>query len=683
MYTLNNDRIRFSLDNDGNLVELTNLATGRNYAGNLGLWRIIYQHDEVLEEEITAERCCPAISVKGNNELEIIYDSMSSAAERVDFSLKIRAVLVEDEIHFSARLQNNSAASIIREFQFPFVKNAALKPEQQFYWSFLGGERVRNIAEKLDKCHSGYMGQDNKALEMSQLYPGFCATNYYTFADEREGLYFGSHDLTFQNTLHLLRKRQAAIDAGMVKYPFLGPGKTLEITGYVLSPYVGNWHTAARKYRRWADSWYKVNEVPASILNSNGWHRIIMRHQYGKIIFRHDEMPRILKSGLEAGIDTLFMFGWFKGGHDAEYPEYRFDESQGGQTALRGHIRKFRADGGKLIFYYSGQLIDTDTEFYKTVGKRISVKNPNGSEHMEWYPFGGDGTALRLFGNKSFVTACPGCAEWLDHLKSLIDRAIDLEVDGVFFDQMGWTSRPCCDPSHGHPIPFMTAVAAKAEILRQMRIYLKSQCPEMSFGIEWLSDLTAQHVDFVHNITGSTDTLNDWEKTGEKPDIPLFPEWFRYTFPEVITTDREIRDDRDIERRVNMALLRGFRSDVEIYRCRAVIDETPHYKEYLTVANRLRDRYRDLILNGTFIDTDGFSLDNPELFASAFRRGNRLAVVVTQSHLPETWSILQVPGYRYLEHDGLNQIEVAGNGETARIKLSRHGLAIVIFEQQR
>ena len=407
-----------------------------------------------------------------------------------------------------------------------------------------------------------------------------------------------------------------------------------------------------------------------------------MRHQYGKILFRHDEMPRILKSGLESGIDTLFMFGWFKGGHDAEYPEYLFDETQGGHDALKEHIRKFRAGGGKLILYYNGQLIDTNTEFYRKIGKRISVKNPNGSEHMEWYPFGGDGTALRLFGNKSFVTGCPGCQEWLDHLKMLIDRAIDLEVDGVFFDQMGWTSRPCCDPTHGHPVPFMTAVAAKAEMLRQMRAYLKAKRPDMSFGIEWLSDLTAQHVDYVHNVTGGNGVSNDWEKNGEKPDVTLFPELFRYTFPEVITTDREIRDDRDVERRVNLALLRGFRSDVEIYRCRALIDETPHYKTYLTEANKLRDRYRDCILNGRFSDTDGFTLDNPDWFSSGFVQGKRLAVIVTQSNRPESSGQLQVPGYCYQESDGLNHPEVSGNGDTVRIKLPQHGLAVVIFERK-
>ena len=213
MYTLKNKQISFAVDANGKLIELINLATGHNYAGQQGLWRIIYQHGEILEEEITAENCTAAVAVKGN-ELEIVYRNMVSEAGKVDFTLRIRGILVEDEVRFDAILENNSVSDIIREFQFPMIKQLALQQGQQLYWSFLGGERIKNLSVKLDKCHTWYMGQDNKAIEMAQLYPGMCAMNCYAIAGETEGLYVGSHDPTFQNTLHLFRKRGTAIDAG-------------------------------------------------------------------------------------------------------------------------------------------------------------------------------------------------------------------------------------------------------------------------------------------------------------------------------------------------------------------------------------------------------------------------------------------------------------------------------------
>ena len=46
----------------------------------------------------------------------------------------------------------------------------------------------------------------------------------------------------------------------------------------------------------------------------------------------------------------------------------------------------------------------------------------------------------------------------------------------------------------------------------------------------------------------------------------VFIDWARYTFPEVPLSDRDIRDDGDIPRRVNHAVLKGLRNDIEIYR---------------------------------------------------------------------------------------------------------------------
>lgn len=91
-------------------------------------------------------------------------------------------------------------------------------------------------------------------------------------------------------------------------------------------------------------------------------------------------------------------------------------------------------------------------------------------------------------------------------------------------------------------------------MVKQLRAYVKSRNPEMSFGIEWFNDVTGFHADYIHNIFDSGNPFH-------------CPEFVRYLFPELVTTDRCIRDDRDIERRVNLAIRLGLRSDVEIYRC--------------------------------------------------------------------------------------------------------------------
>lgn len=669
MFTLNNGKIEITLDKRANLVSLRNLATGREWAGNGGLWRLIFSHGIVLEEEASAENAVSVTVEKSGDTLAVRCSGVETEAGIFEFDVAFTVRLKGEQVCFDATLANRSNEAVLREFQFPMVKNVALKKKTELITSAVcGGYRYPDIPARLEACNTAYVGQDNKARECSNLYPAITTANIYVLAEPDDTLGVMSFDPTFQNTLHLLRKRGDAIDATLVKYPFLRPGQSISITGYRLAPVAGDWHAAAALYRAWCDTWMKISEKPESILNSNGWHRIIMRHQYGKQLFHYRELPKILKSGLEAGIDTLFMFGWHAGGHDSLYPEYEFAEDEGGHDELKRQIAEFQANGGHVILYYNGQLIDTATEYYRTVGHRISSKLPSGREHMEVYPFGGDGTALRQFGNKVFVTACPGCKEWQETLENLADKAIELGCDGVFFDQLGYTSYPCCDPTHGHPVPFMTVHAAKAEMIRKLREHVKSRRPEMSFGIEWFNDVTGQHADYIHNIYDA-DTPN------------FFPEFARYLFPETIITDRAIRDDRDIERRVNLALRRGLRSDVEIYRCRALIDETPHYKEYLTLADAFRDRNRELVLNGLFRDTVGAGCDNPEIGYSVFEADGKTGVVLT-SGKTAVQAVVTVPGGRFIGVDRVREGSAkALSPERIAVELPPDSLLLLIFER--
>ena len=668
MFTLQNEWIRFSVDSRGRLAGLANLVTGREYAGNGGIWRIIFSHGIVLEEAAEAENAAQVEVDQQDDSIRITWSRPDSDFGPVDFRVVVTARLDGCAVRFDARVENHAPGTVLREFQFPLLKNLRLTPLTELFWSHLGGRRITDLAAHFADNHTRYMGQDNKAVEFSTLYPGIAGMNCYIFGEPTQSLLVASYDPEFRNTLHLMRQRGREVDATLVKYPFLNPGESCEITGYELAVPSGDWHTAADRYRAWCDTWMKVPDKPASIRDSNGWHRLIMRHQYGKQFFHYRDLPRILQSGLEAGIDTLFMFGWHAGGHDSCYPEYEFAEEEGGFEELRKQIADFQKKGGHVILYYNGQLIDTNTDFYREVGRRIAVKLASGREYMETYPFGGDGTALRWFGNKVFVTACPACSEWHAHLKKLIDRAIELGCDGVFFDQLGSPSRPCFDPSHGHRVPFMDVFKTKAAMIAELRDYIKSRRPEMSFGIEWFNDVTGQHVDYIHNITGGTDP-------------GAFLEFSRYLFPEIIISDRDIRDDTDIERRVNHALRLGLHSDVEIYRCRALIDETPRYKAYLTVADAFRARNREFLRDGRFRDICGASCSTPALEYSVFDTSGTRGVILTQSSESVVTARITVPGGRYRSSDRIGEATaLADSPESVIVMVPCNTLLLLKFD---
>ncbi|MBN2640293.1 MAG: hypothetical protein JXR78_01430 [Victivallales bacterium] len=683
MYTLETDKLAFSLNQRGLLESLTHVATGHDYAGNGGLWRIIYSRGLELELMASAENSVPAISQQGDS-LILEYPTLTEeSGATLDVRLVIGVEVIGDELRFSAEISNNAAGVEVRELHFPLITHCNISPGQRLIWSSNTGQRFENVLNFVRSAYTRYMAKDNFEIRRSCLYPGVASTNAFVLENDTEGLYFASYDTSFQFTLHLLGADQHGLNPAMVKYPYIKEGKSWKAENYVLSPYRGSWHVPAEKYKAWASSWFGNRKTNPDIESMNGWQRIIMRHQYGEQHYRYDQLEEICNDGLSAGINTLFMFGWHRDGHDAGYPDYSADESQGGLPALKENVRRLHRAGGKLIVYFNGQLIDMNTPFYREIGKRISVKKADGNEHMEVYAFGGNGTALREFGNKTFVTACPTCPEWLDELKKCVDTAIELEADGVFFDQLGWISRPCYDPSHGHPIPLMNPLKAKSEMLGEIDKYIKERCPSMSLGIEWISDVTARHVDYVHNITGGTDVANDWQGKGEPPRYTSFMQWFSYIFPSVRLSDREIRDDNDIERRVNHALIYGLRSDVEIFRCRKTIATTPHYRQYLKEANRLRDEYRDVILNGEFRDNDYFQSDSNEIIASCFTQGDKLVVMATQSHRENLTFKLKIDGFKLTQTDGLNTWDASTtDGNTYDIELGRHGLVLLLLDKE-
>lgn len=680
MFSVANEYVRLAVDEQGRLCELTNLNTNHNYAGQEGLWRLIYQDQDALENQILAKDCVPVIDCKKDC-LTLRY---SQHGPQTSFELIITAQLHHDEVRWSLELANRGPDTVIREIHFPIIGACQIKTGQELIWSHNGGARVTDLRQKIRKSHTLYMSNDNEGIRLSGLYPMSLATNSFVLADGEEGLYFGSHDSTFQQTIHLFELKQNDLAAGFVKYPFLSPGQKTRIEGYVTSPYSGSWHVAANKYRTWADTWYRPVEKPHNIKLMKGWQRVILKHQYGETFYKYNQLKQIHDEGAAAGIECLLLKGWPRHGFDNGYPDYATDEKQGGDAALKENIGQFRQAGGQVFLYFNGHLIDRASEFYRGPGAAISEKDFQGNEYQEFYSFGGRGTALRQFGHKTFVAACPSQPEWLTQLKKMADQAMSLQCDGVFYDQMGaWDNAQCCDPHHGHPIPFTTIGKAKADLLAALREYIKSRNPNVSFGTELLVDITAAHVDYVHNAWGACPEPETIPADGSVPPIAGFIEWFRYIFPDVIISDREIRDDTDIERRVNHALLKGLRSDVEIFRCRRTIAATPHYREYLACANKLRGKYAELLLCGRYRDTDGLTLSNRTIDARAFTHQNRMAVILTQSHAAHASVTLDVPGYEMTEYDGLGSFHISPAHAAINVEIDQHGLAVIILSKKK
>ena len=712
---LYDDLCRFILGNRGELPvtevvidekgRLQKLAFGgRDYAGGQALWRLYYNTPEQKEIQVCGADETPVVS-RDSDTIRLDYTRVGGK----DFALHLKIWTEGTLVRFGATVENNEPHTIIRELQYPLIGNLQIPSDYKLLTTHTGGQIFDNPVWKISNVDVRplYMTPAQKFRQYDLQYPRNAASNCFAFVGSEHGLYFGSHDTTLQQTWHGLRTypdkmpdqvghddsviagsdidttviagsdRQSAIghvtedfkhlEAGFYRYPNAMYGDRWTCDASVVVPYEGDWTATSRIYRRWADTWWHHAPVPKWVQDMTGWQRIIFKHQYGEYLRKYTDLPgRIAKAGESVGCNAVLAFGWWKEGMDNGYPNYTIDDSQGGEEAWKEAIAQYRQLGNRLLLYFNGRLIDVESEFYRSGGgSAVANKDNTGREFTEHYKFTGEGTTLGYYDSRTFVIADMSKREWRDQLVKWADRAMSYGADAVFYDQLGVAEEfPNWDLSREYPVQDIFTGRYKAEALKEIRDHIKARNPEFALGTEWLSDCTSQFCDFVHIV--------------EFTALPeSFPEWFRYTFPEVVWSDRCVRDDNDVPRRVNNTLLKGLRNDIEVFRCRGLIDETPVYQEHLSKVNAIRHEFPELLLEGRYTATDGFSCSNPALTARSYTAGNRMAVVVTNTGAESRKGSVLAPGYKLVDKRLLEPASTSGN----LVNLGQNGLAVLIFEK--
>ena len=663
------------IDEDGRLQQL--LSDGRNYAGGEALWRLYYNTPEQKEIQVCGADEKPSVTRQADT-VFLRYDRVGGKAFQLELKIWTEGTLVR----FGATLENSEPHTVIRELQYPLIGNLQLPEGYKLLTTHTGGQLFDDPAGTVSNVSTRalYMTPAQKFRQYDLQYPRNAAANCFAFTGPEDGLYFGSHDNSLQQTWHGLRTYPDPgtighvtedfrhLEAGFYRYPNAQCGDRWSNDASVIVPYRGDWTATSRIYRRWADTWWHHGPVPQWVQEMTGWQRIIFKHQYGEYLRKYTDLPgRITDAGASVGCNAVLAFGWWKEGMDAGYPNYTIDDSQGGDEAWKQAIAAFRNGGAnRLLLYYNGRLIDVESDFYKNGGgTKVANKDNTGREFTEHYKFTGEGTTLGYYDSRTFVIADMSKRLWREQLLQWADRAMAYGADAVFYDQLGVAEEfPNWDLSREYPVQDIFTGRYKAEALQEIRDHIKAKDPEFALGTEWLSDCTSQFCDFVHIV--------------EFTALPeSFPEWFRYTFPEVVWSDRCVRDDNDVPRRVNNTLLKGLRNDIEVFRCRGLIDETPVYQAHLAQVNAIRHAYPELLLEGRYTATDGFRCDNPALVARSYTAGNRMAVVVTHTGEGRQRGRIEVPGYHLMESRCIGHPAAKGNAGS----FGTNDLAVFIFEK--
>jgi len=506
----------------------------------------------------------------------------------------------EDGLVFEPIIRNDDSRVRINEAQYPFVQATSLggnRSEDVLYYPRAFGMRLPNPWNSLDRYHSEYRFQDDRGIWFGNAYPGTGAS--MAWFGVQSGLvfyYIAQHDPEARICIPAVgrhpRLAEPYLRLTVASFPALCQGETERLAPHVLAAWRADWRRGADVYRAFIRStFYKPLTPPTWVQKMAGWQRVIMKHQYGEILYRYADLPGIYRQGKPAGLNTLLVFGWWKGRFDNSYPHYEPDDKMGGADALRAAIDEIQSDGGHVILYTNGCLIDLQSDFYKQGGQAAAMIDVDGNEYRNHYHFAGQGLTLRQFGYKSFALGCMATEAWADRLVKQGRVMLQFAPDSIFYDQIaGHPTLLCFNKNHPHGPRVDRDWTYRPGVFRQM----KALCPpDVALGTENISDIGCAQADYTHN------------SAPVKPQDPtIFPYLFRYTLPEIISTNRTVQEEYEgFKQDLTYAFVFGLRFCVSIYRCRGHLGLMPEYTRHLAWLNDLRRRFQDYLVQGRFICT--------------------------------------------------------------------------------
>lgn len=615
--------------------------------------------DGYLREITVPSHLQEGVVTKEGNKTIIFYPQLVDETGRI-FHVELTVYIenTEGEIRFSSKVSNKDKVRV-NEVQLPFLDFSKVcddNRENDVLFRCRGmGEKIKNPWEALEKDHTEYMAADYREIWSPLMYPRPSSMAWMGLQSGGNFLYMGRHDQAFHTCVMNVGRNPRGTDPRLIfticHFPLASENEVINTAEVVVCLVEGDWRDGSKKYRRWAESsWFTKREKPDWVTNFTGWQRIILRHQYGESFWKYEDLIQVYENGKKYGIDTVMVFGWWKGRFDNGYPLYEADEALGGEEELKRTIDEIQRRGGNVILYTNGVLMDVQSDFYKEHGKDVVMLDLDGNPLLDHYQFANQGSLLRVFGYKTFGQACNGTEEWKEQLIHNGKVKLGMGPKGIFYDQIGGHRCALCfNKNHKH--------GNRGDLEPQYRIENFMAINELlsgdeAVGTETTVDIFAPYMDYHHGC----DFGNWYEKN-------TYPQLYLNTFPETIVTNRFIHDERsDYRLQLNFVLFCGYRFDVSIYRGRVVdMDAVKGYANQVKRLIEYKEKYRRFFYPVNFCMDELPELPETVLFAGYAFEAERLILMLNVEE--ETQRIIfrdkqyEIPGWSILSICG-EEVEI-------------------------
>ena len=412
-------------------------------------------------------------------------------------------------------------------------------------------------------------------------------------------------------------------------------GDKWELPETVFEKVDGDWHAAAKRYRAWFDSAHKAvrSAAPDWTRDLTGWLLVIMKQQNEELMWPYTDIPKLCDVAERNGLNSIGLFGWTVGGHDHLYPDYDADPKMGGAAALKAGIAEAHRRGIRVCIYANGQLQQIGaTKFWDEHGEKIAIRKRDGSPYIQTYH------KYRNIPVYRFALGCLHAEPWHDRMLALARQARSFGADAILYDQLGVTTPfECWGKGHGHPVPWTSHCEDRPGFVRRIVDEMHATDKDFAVFTEGLHDGLLDTIGMFHacqpgSFMSDVNALKASRATSRANAEP-FPELFRYTFPELVTTTRN-PTPMTLRSFVNYAAVFGLRHEIEIRympdRTYALDGKVPTKKDYGEVKNLpslqamhaeppavasaymkavgdFQRTHAKYLLRGKFVDDEGFT----------------------------------------------------------------------------
>ncbi len=388
----------------------------------------------------------------------------------------------------------------------------------------------------------GYTFGVSDSRELRVSYPGSLSMQLVQLYNENEGVYIFSKDdsATFKRLNFGIFDKDNGYDSdckagasvSVEYYPFAEYGDDAVLPTTVLGVQSsGGWYEGADHYRSALESRSRLFTNPSETAEKfYGLQASVQAPTNGVPTFAYDldvtpdygnDISTIASATETLGIDNLMILGWSEGGFDANYPDYRFSEKAGGESAFKSGVEKAKKNGDKIFAYINAYSVNSGSAWSKSGNlNSCAVLREDGSYQVLG------------FGSNSFTAMCPSAENFRKALTEAAERLAKNGVNGLFFDQlMEMPAELCFNKEHGHTSPATAYGEGYKKIFEEISTIMSKYTDDYAFFCEGINDAYIPYMDIAALMWSRPlgYKLNKDDEGGE--ELFSAPEITRYTIP--------------------------------------------------------------------------------------------------------------------------------------------------------